>query len=153
VAAAGVFPVGSGRFVVLDPGLHERLQEFGRQLANIGEFDEALTGLVAGGLNRSFLGGKERWREPKRAVILEILEHPKVRIFATHVDRQVIFQFLPRLGVSIEAELPERLEVRPLNVIQLPEVVINIVPLRHRHALRLPPNPAASPSRLACTTK
>jgi len=53
---SAVVPAGAGRFVLLDPCLHQRLQELGRQLLVVGELDEALTGLAAGGLNPGLLG-------------------------------------------------------------------------------------------------
>jgi hypothetical protein len=61
---SAVVPAGAGRFVLLDPCPHQHLQELDRQLALVRELDEARPGVKAGGLNRSFLGGEERRREP-----------------------------------------------------------------------------------------
>src|SRR5664280_1374914 len=123
--SSAVVLTSAGRFVIFDPCLHQRLQEFGWQLAVVEELDEALTGLVAGGLDRGLLGGEERRREPQRAVVLEVLKHPQIRLPAADVYRQVPLQLLPRLRIGVEAQGPERLEVRPLDVVELCEEVID----------------------------
>src|SRR5271165_3376444 len=84
--------------VLVDPCLHQRLQEFSRQLAVVGEFDEACTGLITGGLNLGLLGGEKLRREPNRAVFLEVLKHPQVCILCADVNGQVPFQYLSCLG-------------------------------------------------------
>jgi hypothetical protein len=58
-------------------------------------------------------------------VVLEVLKHPQVRLLAADVQRQVPLQFFPRVCVGIEAQLPQRLEVRPLDVVQLREEIID----------------------------
>ncbi len=62
--SSAVVPPRTGRLVLLDSRAHQRPQELGGQLALIGELDEALTSVEAGGLDRGLLGGEERWREP-----------------------------------------------------------------------------------------
>src|SRR5271165_7312391 len=71
-------------------------------------------------------------------MILEVLKHPQACILAADIHRQVPLQFLPRLRVGIAAHLPERLQVRPLDVAQLREEVIDTRPPGHRHGVSLP---------------
>src|ERR1019366_7114939 len=110
----------------------------------------------ASGLNRGLLGGEERWREPQRAVVLEVLKHPQVRLLTADIHRQVPLQFLPRLRVGIEAQLPQHLEMPPLDVVELREEVIDTRPHRHRHRgllrVQLTRRPGGSPSRVALTS-
>src|ERR1700722_15231502 len=109
---SAVVPAGAGRCVLVDPGLHQRLQELDRQLALVGQLDEARTGLEAGVLDSSLLGGEERWREPQGTVVLEVLKHPQGSVVAADVDREVPLQCLPSLWVGLQAQLSEHLEVR-----------------------------------------
>src|ERR1700722_2229642 len=87
--SSAVVPAGSRTVVLRDPRLHQLSQERGRQLALIRELDEALTGVKTCSFHRSLLCCKERRREPQRAVILEVLEHPQARfLLAADIHRQ-----------------------------------------------------------------
>src|SRR6185437_4999513 len=110
-----------GRFVFVDSCFHQRLQKFSRQLAPVWQLDETGTGLVARSLDRCLLAGEEGRIEAKGAVTLEVLQHPQIRVLATHVHRKIPFEFLSRLGVDLHTELPERLEMRSLDGVQLSE--------------------------------
>ena len=80
-------------------------------------------------------------------MILEVLKHPEARLLAADVHREVPLQFLPRLGVGIAAQLPEHLEVRPLDVVELREEVIDAGPLGHRHGVSVPRSERAGAAR------
>ena len=114
-----------GGLVFEDSRPHQRLEELGTDIALVREFDEAFACFVTGGLDRGLLGGKERRIEPKRAVVLEVLKHPQVRVLAAHIHGEVPLQYLPSLWVDVRTQLPERLEVWTLDIAQLSEEVID----------------------------
>jgi hypothetical protein len=113
------------RFELAHSCPHQRLQELGRQLPPVEQFDEALTKLVTSGLDHSLLACEELRRESKGAVVLEVLKHPLVRVLSAHVDRKIPLEYFPRLRVDFRTQRSERLEVRSLHALELGEEIID----------------------------
>src|SRR6516225_6625498 len=120
-----VGPVGAGHFVLIDSGLHQLLTELDRDLAVVGELDEAFASLVAGCLDLGSPRGEEPWREAERAMVLEALKHPQAVVLAANVGRKLPLQLFSCMLVGLEAELTEQLEVRPLGRRQPLEVILD----------------------------
>jgi hypothetical protein len=83
-------------------------------------------------------GGPGHSWSTSQSSLSSLTQHPQARLLAADIHRQVELQFLSRPRIGIKTQHPQRLEVRPLDLTQLREEVLDARSLGHRHDTSVP---------------